>query len=192
MIRTATLETILAVLFVIVLLWIFQLLFTRRIEHIGRPLIIAVVLGIAFFFVQTIPDDTIVFEDIKESLFPPKAPDYPFTVSKGTSGRVPVTKYSFPEPGPRLKIRIDDTRKFFHIHDVRPLNRILAYLDLPPVSAGIEELSSLTGRNTDNGIYRWDDYALGVLIVERGLCRNRDSADTFHCIQAITVHQQRH
>lgn len=192
MIRTATLETILAVLFVIVLLWIFKILFKREIEHIGRPLIIAVVLAVAFFFVQKIPDETIVFEDIKESLFPPKAPDYAFTVSKGTVGRVPATKYSFPEPGPRLKIKIDDTRKYFHIHDVRPLNRILAYLDLPPVSEGVEELSSLTGRNTDNGLYRWDDYPLGVLIVERGLCRNRDAVDTYHCIQAITVHQNRY
>ena len=67
------------------------------------------------------------------------------------------------------------------------MNKVLTMLGLPPVKAGAKELSSITGRATDVNHYRWDDYPLGTLTLERGLCQNKDSLERYHCIVFISV-----
>ncbi len=73
------------------------------------------------------------------------------------------------------------------IKDIRPVNVVLEYLGLPPVAAGVSELASITGRTLDADKYRWDDYERGVLLLERGICRDMTSAQSFTCIARITV-----
>jgi hypothetical protein len=73
------------------------------------------------------------------------------------------------------------------VTNIAPLNRVLKYIGLPPVKHGIRELASITGSTLDANLYRWDNYELGVLTVERGICRNVTTAESFPCIESITV-----
>jgi hypothetical protein len=80
-----------------------------------------------------------------------------------------------------------DGGKYMTIKDVRSVNVVLEYLGLPPVAAGVPELASLSGRTIDADKFRWDDYERGVLLLERGICRDMTSAQSFTCIARITV-----
>ena len=80
-----------------------------------------------------------------------------------------------------------DGGKYMAIKDVRLLNAVLKYIGLPPVAEGVPELASLTGRTFDADKYRWDDYERGVLLIERGICRDMTTTATFTCIVRITV-----
>ena len=73
------------------------------------------------------------------------------------------------------------------IQDLRTVNVVLEYIGLPPVEEAVSELASLTGRTIDADKFRWDDYGPGVLLVERGICRDMTSARSFTCIARITV-----
>ena len=77
--------------------------------------------------------------------------------------------------------------KYMVIKDIRHVNVVLKYIGLPPVSEGVPELASITGQRLDTDKYRWDDYERGVLLIERGICRDMVSAQTFACIARITV-----
>ena len=73
------------------------------------------------------------------------------------------------------------------IKDVRSVNVVLKYLGLPPVAEGVTELASITDQTIDSDKFRWDDYEKGVLLIERGICRDMTSARSFPCIARITV-----
>ena len=77
--------------------------------------------------------------------------------------------------------------KHYHITDIEPVNKVLTKLGLPLVKAGVKELSSITGRITDVNRYRWDDYPMGTLILERGLCVNKNSLERYHCVVFISI-----
>ena len=90
-------------------------------------------------------------------------------------------------PPPELKLDMDPNGRTFTLRDVETLNLVLDQLNLPRVSHGVQELYALTGNQTDIGIYRWDDYPLGTLIVERTIFQHRDTMQSYHAIASITV-----
>ena len=124
---------------------------------------------------------------LKKIIFPAKGRDWEYIVDKGRSLSRPQTRYVFPEPGPKLNLVMDPSGSTFTIVDVEPVNLVLEYIGLPPVEEGAQELSTITGSTLDIYKYRWDDYPNGVLFIERGLCRNLDSLETYHCITNITI-----
>jgi hypothetical protein len=187
MIATETARTILMVLFGLSVVWVISCVIRNDTATIIRALVVAVVLGLAFFYVHQTKLQTLSFKNIKEDLFPSAPLSLSFDKRETTIDGVQQIIYSFAEPGPELHLSLEEGGKYLSIPDVEPLNRVLDYVGLPPVKHGVPELSSLTKSDLDANKYRWDDYEMGTLIIERGICRNVRTAQTYPCIQAITV-----
>ncbi|TRZ91406.1 hypothetical protein D4R89_02930 [bacterium] len=197
MIATTTLKTIVMVLFGLTIVWLVKILIKQEFETLVRALIVAVLFGGAFFFLQKTKLETISWKDIKQMVFPEKAMALGYVKDEGRTGGGRYVRYTFPAPtgeegslfgiGPRLKLTMDPNGRNYNITDIEPVNRVLTYVGLPKVKAGIKELSAITGRLSDVNHYRWDDYEGGVLTIERGLCQNKDSLERYPCIVSITV-----
>jgi len=197
MIATTTLRTIFLVLFGLSIVWLVKIVIEKDFETLVRALIVAVLLGGALFFLQRTKLETISWKNIKQAVVPEKDLELAYVKDEGRRGAATYVRYTFPTPtgqegsllgvGPRLKLTMDPNGRHYHITDIEPVNRVLTYLGLPKVTSGIKELSSITGHLADVNYYRWDDYAGGVLTIERGLCQNMDSLERYHCIVSITI-----
>ncbi len=185
MIETATLKTIVTVLLGLCALWILFLIIRRDFDSIVRAIIVTLLVGGAFFYLQQTKLERISFAGVRNELFPGRKPAWVFRVVEEQSGGHSTLTYLFRDPGPRLKLELDANKKHFHIVDIGPLNEVLAYVGLPPVETGARELSAITGSLNDVNLYRWDDYPLAPLIVERGICHTRAEVETYLCIVAI-------
>jgi len=71
--------------------------------------------------------------------------------------------------------------------NVSSLNKVLKHLNLPKVSSGVPELSSITGSKYDMHCYRWDNYQPGILTVDSTLCRYTPTLKTYNGISVITI-----
>ena len=187
MIATETAKTALLILFGLSVLWIIVIVVKNDMQTIVRALIVAALLGLGLYYVNQTKLERLSFRAIKEELFPVQAGTYTFHKREGSMGDRTVTDYIFDDPGPPLSLVLIQGGKYMAIQDVRGVNAVLRQLGLPPVEDGVPELASLTGRTLDADKYRWDDYALGVLLIERGICRNMNAAQTFTCIARISL-----
>jgi len=190
MIATETAKTVLFALFGLSILWIVILVIKNDMETIVRALIVTALLGLGVYYVNATKLESLSFRAIKEDLFPVRARAYTFEKREGTFDGRPATTYVFDDPGPALSLAMMSGGKYMAIKDVRPVNAVLQNLGLPPVDEGVAELASLTGRTIDADKYRWDNYPLGLLILERGICRDMTTAETFTCIVRITLARQ--
>lgn len=187
MIATETAKTALLILFGLCILWIVVIIVKNDMQTIVRALIVAALLGLGLYYVNQTKLETLSFTAVKEELFPVKARAYTFDKRESFVAGTSTTAYIFDDPGPPLSLAMTDGGKYMTIKDVRSVNVVLEYLGLPPVAAGVAELASLTGRTIDADKFRWDDYERGVLLLERGICRDMTSAQSFTCIARITV-----
>ncbi|HYA48311.1 MAG TPA: hypothetical protein VEG35_01315 [Burkholderiales bacterium] len=187
MIATETARTAVLVLLALSVFWVIILIVKNDTTTIIRAIITTVVLGVVFFYLNQTKLQTLSFKSIKNDLFPPKPLHFLYEKRESFSGDQLRTVYSFAEPGPEFVLSMEEGGKSLAVTDIDPLNRVLAYLGLPPVKKGTPELSTITGSTLDANRYRWDDYELGVLLIERGICRNIDSASTYPCIDTITI-----
>jgi hypothetical protein len=187
MIATETAKTALLVLFGLSILWIIFIVVKNDMQTIVRALIVAALLGLGLYYVSQTKLEQLSFRAIKEELFPVKGGIYTFHKREGMIGGRTTTDYIFNDPGPPLSLVMIEGGKYMAIKDPRGVNAVLQYLGLPPVKEGVPELASLTGRTLDADKYRWDDYERGVLLIERGICRDMSSAATFTCIARISL-----
>jgi hypothetical protein len=187
MIATETARTAVLVLLGLSVFWVIILIVKNDTATIVRAIITTVILGLAFFYLNQTKLQTLSFKSIKNDLFPPKALHLSYEKHESFSGDQLRTVYAFAEPGPELVLSMEEGGKSLAITDIDPLNRVLEYMGLPPVKRGTAELSTITGSLLDSNRYRWDDYELGILIVERGIGRNVDTTSTFPCIDTITI-----
>jgi len=187
MIATETAKTALLVLFGLSILWIIIIVVKNDMQTIVRALIVAALLGIGLYYVNQTKLEKLSYTAIKEELFPIKAQAYTFTKRESSLDGRGSTVYVFPDPGPRLSLVLMNGGKYMAIKDIRGVNAVLEFIGLPPVADGVPELAALTGRSLDSDKYRWDDYERGVLLIERSICRDMTSAQTFTCIARITV-----
>jgi hypothetical protein len=187
MIATETAKTALLVLFGLSILWIIVIIVKNDMQTIVRALIVAALLGLGLYYVSQTKLERLSYRAIKEELFPVKSGVYTFHKREGTIGDRTITDYVFDDPGPPLSLVLIEGGKYMAVEDVRGVNAVLQYLGLPPVKEGVPELASLTGRTLDADKYRWDNYELGVLLLERGICRDMSSARTFTCIARISL-----
>lgn len=187
MIATEAVKTAVLVLFGLSILWIVVIIVRNDMQTIIRALIVAALLGLALYYVDHTKLEKLSYRAIKEELFPVKVRAYTFEKWEGLVDGRPTKTFIFQDPGPPLVLAMVNGGKYMAIRDVRSVNAVLANLGLPPVDAGVPELASLTGRTLDADKYRWDDYAGGVLLLERGICRDMTSAQTFTCIARIVV-----
>ncbi|HDT13882.1 MAG TPA: hypothetical protein ENO03_05930 [Candidatus Aminicenantes bacterium] len=187
MVATETVKTVLLVLLGLSILWIIIIVVRNDMQTIVRALIVAALLGLGLYYVSSTKLETLSFRAIKEDLFPVKARAYTYAKREGYVAGSPTTTFVFEDPGPPLSLAMMDGGKYMAIRDVRSVNVVLEYLGLPPVEEGVPELAAMTGKTLDADKYRWDDYAKGILLLERGICRDMTAAQTFPCIARITV-----
>jgi hypothetical protein len=187
MIATETARTAILVLLGLSVLWVILCVVRNDTATLVRALIVAALLGLVFYYLNQTKLETLSYRSVKNDLFPPKPLHVLFQKSETVVAGTPQTIYSFADPGPELVLEMGDGGKSLSVTDIDSLNRVLEYVGLPPVDHGTPELSAVTGSNLDSDKYRWNDYALGTLTVERGICRNIATTSTFNCIQAIIV-----
>ncbi len=157
-------------------------------DNIRRALIFGLIFGGLYLALDLSKIDRLTWSEIKLHLFPPDMIDYPYTVDETTFQNATTTHYIYEENrGPTLSLTLDSKGKYFDITDIAPVNLVLEHLGLKRVSRGVPELASITGSQLNVNQYRWDDYHGGVLMIERTLCREKDSLTTRHCIASITV-----
>lgn len=187
MVATETARSIVMVLLGLSILWIIYLIIKNDPASLVRAIIIALILGLSFYYLNQTKLEKISFSAVKEDLFPPKIMAYAYEKREFTAGGVKQIIYVFPEPGPKLYLEFDKGGKSMVINNTRQLNRVLDWLGLPPVSTGARELATITGKITDANFFRWDDYELGTMVIERGLCRNINTTESYPCISSITI-----
>jgi hypothetical protein len=187
MIATETVKTVVLVLFGLCILWIIIIVVKNDMQTIVRALLVTAVMGLALYFLSQTKLEKLSYSAIKNELFPVKARTYRFEMREGEIAGIPMTTYSFEDPGPPLPLALMNGGKYMAIKDVRWVNSVLEFLRLPPVAEGVSELASITHQTIDADKYRWDHYEKGVLLIERGLCRDMTTAQTFPCIIRITI-----
>ncbi len=187
MIATETAKTAVLVLLGLSILWIIVIVIRNDMQTIIRALVVAVLLGVSLYYLDHTKLEKISFRAVKEELFPIKARAYTYSRRESYDAGRPVTTFVFDDPGPPLSVAMINGGKYMAVDDIRTVNVVLQYVGLPPVTAGVPELASITGRSIDSDKYRWDDYTGGTLLIERGICRDMTSAQTFTCIARITV-----
>jgi len=202
MIATSTAITVVTVLLAVCVIWLVYIIIRGHTESLVRTIIFIILLGVILGYLQNTKLPVLSFKAIKNDLFPPSIPQYTFTVQEQDSPYSHRVIYRFitntlendpnaPSP-PELKLDMDPNGRTFTIRDIESLNLILDQLSLPRVSHGVQELFALTGNQTDVGIYRWDDYPLGTLIVERTIFQKRDSLQSYHAIASIIVDSRKY
>ncbi|MGA2533335.1 MAG: hypothetical protein ABSG19_09895 [Candidatus Aminicenantales bacterium] len=187
MVATETARTVILILLGLSVLWVIVCVVRNDTATLVRALIVTVLFGVAFYYLNQTKLPTLTVRGIKEDLFPPKPIHASFEKRTAYINGVERTIYSFAEPGPELTLSMEGGGSNLSITDIEPLNRLLRYVGLPPVKRGARELSAITGVSLDTDKYRWEDYALGILIIERGICRNVATTNTYPCVETITI-----
>ena len=157
-------------------------------DNIRRALIFGLILTGLYFGLDASKIDRLTWSEIKAHVFPPNLTKYAFTKDETFFENTTTTRYVFEEnKGPTLDLIMQAGGKFLNITDIASVNHVLNYLGLKKVTHGVPELVSITGNTLNSNQYRWDDYHGGVLLIERGLCRETSSLTTRHCITGVTV-----
>jgi hypothetical protein len=190
MIDTETAKTVVLVLFGLCILWIIVIVVKNDMQTIIRALLVTAVMGLALYFLNQTKLEKLSYSAIKNELSPVKKRNYKFKMREGRIAGSPTTTYIFEDPGPPLPLALMNGGKYMAIKDVRWVNNVLEFLGLPPVAEGVSELASITHQTLDTDKYRWDDYERGILLLERGLCRDMTATQTFTCIVRITIYSR--
>jgi hypothetical protein len=189
--QVSLLKNIVLVLLFLCLIGIIRIVVKREFENLLRTALVFLLLGGVFYYLQRTETETLTLADIsaqiKGKFFPEKAPDYVYQKEEGVAGRTNYVRYYFETPGPKLSLDFDPKTQYFHIKDIYSVNRILEYLGLPKVKTAVQELASITGSRNDLTLYRWEDYPLGRLTIERGICQDRDRLESYQCIVSIMI-----
>ncbi|MGB9892814.1 MAG: hypothetical protein ACPLRA_00255 [Candidatus Saccharicenans sp.] len=203
MVATSTVRTVVTVLLAIDIIWLIYILFRGYTESLVRTIVFAVILGITLGYLQSTKLEYLSFKAIKNDLFPPKIPRYVYTISETDTQDSHRIIYNFLPPEtlertaelsspPELKVVMDPNGKTFTIEDPESLNLVLDQLNLPRVKHGAKELFLTTGSQSDIGVYRWDDYQLGTLIIERQLFQKKNSMQSYNAIGRIIIDSRRY
>lgn len=182
------LTAILSVLLFIASIWLLVIIIQKRSGYMFRAMVFFLFVLLALIYLQQSDAKKYTISDVKLALFPEKTPVYNYHY-EGDRGDI-IASYFFNDPRPRLNLSMGSSGKYFHITDVSSVNRILRHLRLPKVKSGVRELASITGSDTDNFVYRWDDYPRGILIIYRTLCRTRETLETFNCLERIIIRKK--
>lgn len=177
--------TILSVLLFIASIWVLVIIIQKRSGYMFRAMVFFLLVLLALLYLQQSDAKKYTINDVKLALFPVQQPIYNYHVEKD-KGDI-IATYYFSDPRPRINFSMDSSGKYFHIKDVSSINRVLSHLKLPPVKSGARELASITGLHTDNSVYRWEEYPLGILIIYRTLCQKWDRLDKANCLDRIII-----
>ena len=182
-----SLKIIASALLVLSFLWLIIVIIKKQNEYILRALLVCLIFLLFFIYLQQQDARKLTLSDARKKIFPEKTLQYNYHIEKGLKQQESFTRYIFDDPKPKISLSMDKTGSYFHITDVKSINSILEFLNLPKVKSGVDELASITGSRSGLNRYRWDDYPPGILIIERSLGRNKATFETYHCIAYIII-----
>lgn len=184
-----TLVNILSVLLLIASIWLLVIIVQKKTGYMFRGMVFFLFVLLALIYFQQSDAKKYTISDIKYALFPKKILTLNYHTEED-SQRGTVARYVFDEPIPRIPVSMDADGKYFHITNIKVINEILSRMGLPQVKKGAQELVSITGSDSHKNLYRWDDYPKGILILERTICKNKQTLETFNCLATITIRQK--
>jgi hypothetical protein len=184
-----TLVNILSVLLLIASIWLLVIIVQKKTGYMFRGMVFFLFVLLALIYFQQSDAQKFTISDIKYALFPKKSLTLNYHTEED-SQRGTVARYVFDEPIPRIPVSMDADGKYFHITNIKVINEILSRMGLPQVKKGAQELISITGSISHKNLYRWDDYPKGILILERNICKNKQTLETFNCLATITIRQK--
>jgi len=184
-----TLVNILGVLLLIASIWLLVIIVKKKTGYIFRGMVFFLFVLLALIYFQQSEAKKYTLSDVRYALFPKKSLPLIYHVAEDSQPGT-VVRYVFDDPKPRIPLSMDKNGKYFHITDITAINDILSKMKLPRVKEGAKELASITGNNSQQNLYRWDDYPRGILTIERSICRNRETLNSFNCIIAITIRKK--
>lgn len=182
-----SLTTAASVLLILAAIWLIILIIKRQNEYVFRAMMIMLVLLLGLIFLRQHEAGKLTWPEIKVKLFKEKPVVYNYTVRKTYVAGKPETQYAFNEPQPKLSLRLDTSGSYFHISDLKPINNMLKHLNLPEVEEAVPELASITHAKKDANKYKWEDYAGGILIIERTLCQDPESLEVYQGVANVRV-----
>lgn len=185
--ESLTLTHIIGLLLILVSLWLIKIIVKKESRNVFRGMLLFLFLLATFLYLDLKVPEKWTFSDLKEALFPIKQTEIKYRVNQWSTFENTITRYTFQEPYPRLGVKLAENGKYFHITNPAALNRVLKFLNIPQVDKGVPELTSLTGSQDDVAHYRWDNYPLGVMVVEKTLSRDKASLETYQAILRITI-----
>ena len=182
-----TVNNVVIILLLFSSVWLFKVIIKRQNEYLIRAVLIFLLFMFAFLYLQENKSINLNFSDIKDRIFPQKIVNYKYHIEKGFTKNAPYTRYIFKNPKPKISLCLDKSGKYFHIKNIKPVNKVLESLNLPKVTKGVLELSAITGSQYDMSCYRWDDYPEGTLLIEKDLCKDKNSLTIYHCIATLKI-----
>ncbi|MGD9344303.1 MAG: hypothetical protein PVH84_00460 [Candidatus Aminicenantes bacterium] len=184
-----TLVNILSVLLLIASIWLLVIIVQKKTGYMFRAMVFFLFVLLALIYFQQSEAKKYTLSDVRYALFPKKSLPLNYHVAEDSQPGT-VVRYVFEDPKPRIPVSMDKNGKYFHINNITPINDILSEMKLPRVKKGAKELASITGKSAHKNLYRWDDYPRGILTLERAICRNRETLDSFNCLIAITIRKR--
>ncbi len=187
-ISSITLPDVLAFLLLLSCFWLIKIWIKGEKENFIRGAILFLFLMLGLLYLNQSDAKKITLSEVKSYLFPKKESQLVYTVEKGHhKPREGYTRYIFQNPKPKLDLKMEPSRRYFHLEDPSSLNKVLRELGLPELKTGAKELASITNSQNDLYLYTWKDYPLGILIVERATCVNKNSITRYHCLSVLSI-----
>ncbi len=186
-----TLSRVISFFLFLASLWLIRIILKNERRHLFRGLLLFLFFLVVVFYINQSDSRKLTVADVRDMIFAPRELNlqYRLVENAGSSGH--ITTYFFESPQPPLSVSLDENGKYLHLNNPASLNRVLRALKLPEVPAGAKELASLTGSQLHTSLYRWEDYPLGTLIVEKKVFQNRSTLEYYHCIANIQIRKKR-
>ncbi len=186
-IQSVSLTGIVTVLIVLTVIWLLKIIVKKERRSLFRGVMLLLFLTIVLFYLTSGISEEWSLRKMWNKIFPQQPVHIDYRIEKRTACPAELTRYIFREPYPRISLKMDMSGKYFYIKDTSSINAVLKELNLPLVNEGVPELSSITGSQNDVSLFRWDKYPRGKLTIEKTLCRDKNSLETYHCIVQITL-----
>lgn len=184
-----TLVNILSVLLLIASIWLLIIILQKRTGYMFRGMIFLLFVLLALIYFQQSDVNKFTISDFRYAFSPKRSFTLNYRKDMDTHQDT-IARYVFDDPKPRISVSMDANSRYFHITNITAINKILSQLRLPRVSKGAQELVSITGSNSHKNLYRWEDYPRGVLIIERDICKNKTTLETYNCLVTITIRKK--
>lgn len=184
-----TLVNILSVLLLVASIWLLIIIIQKKSGYMFRGMVFFLFVLLALIYFQQSDAKKYTLSDIRYALFPKKSFALNYHAEEDSQTGT-IIRYVFDEPRPRIPVSMDRSGKYFHITNITVLNEILNRMRLPRVNEGAQELISITGSSSHKNLYRWEDYPRGILTLERAVCKNRETLETYNCLASITIRKK--
>jgi hypothetical protein len=186
-----TLARVIGILLFFSSLWLARIFLKKDRRNFFRGMILFLFFLLVMIYINQNDRHTLTLGDLRDMVFPQHFKELNYRVVPDTGTDQHITTYYFDNPKPKLSVVLDADGKHLHIRNPASLNKILNALGLPEVEEGAQELSSITGSKLDTSLYRWANYPLGILLVEKTIYQSRDAVQYYHAIANISIHRRR-